>query len=101
LDCIAVCSLKEYLYQITRDRGKRTHSSATYANAWHHRSDAFSSVAVVIGAIAMKFGYPMAISWCDCRGMMIVMVGIKIVGDCISEFAKGRWIIQRWSRFKQ
>ena len=34
-----------------------TGSSALYANAWHHRSDAFSSVAVVFGFIAMKFGY--------------------------------------------
>ncbi len=83
-------ALKEYLYQITRIVAKRTHSSATYANAWHHRSDAFSSVAVVIGAIAMKFGYPHGDQLgAIAVGLMIVMVGIKIVGDCISEFAEG------------
>jgi len=82
--------LKEYLYQITRIVAKRTHSSATYANAWHHRSDAFSSVAVLIGAVAVKFGYPHGDQLgAIAVGLMIVMVGIKIVGDCICEFAEG------------
>jgi cation diffusion facilitator family transporter len=83
-------ALKEYLYQITRIVAKRTHSSATYANAWHHRSDAFSSVAVLIGAVAVKFGYPHGDQLgAIAVGLMIVMVGIKIVGDCICEFAEG------------
>jgi len=81
---------KEYLYQITRIVAARTHSSATYANAWHHRSDAFSSVAVVIGAVAMKFGYPHGDQLgAIAVGLMIIMVGAKIVGDCLSELAEG------------
>jgi len=83
-------ALKEYLYQITRIAAQRTHSSATYANAWHHRSDAFSSVAVLIGAVAVKFGYPHGDQLgAIAVGLMIVMVGCKIVGDCISELAEG------------
>jgi cation diffusion facilitator family transporter len=81
---------KEYLYQITRTIAARTHSSATYANAWHHRSDAFSSVAVVIGAVAMKLGYPHGDQLgAIAVGLMIIMVGAKIVADCLSELAEG------------
>ena len=50
---IAVLSIlaKEGLYRVTQKVAVRTHSSALYANAWHHRSDALSSVAVVIGFV--------------------------------------------------
>ncbi len=36
--------VKEFLYQITARTGLRIHSSAVVANAWHHRSDALSSI---------------------------------------------------------
>lgn len=83
-------ALKEYLYRITRNVAARTHSSATYANAWHHRSDALSSVAVVIGAVAVKLGYPHGDQLgAIAVGLMIMLVGAKIVGDCLSEIAEG------------
>lgn len=43
--------VKEFLYGITVWHGKRIHSSALIANAWHHRSDALSSIpaAVAVG----------------------------------------------------
>ena len=41
--------VKEVLYQITAREGRRIGSQAVLANAWHHRSDALSSVAVLIG----------------------------------------------------
>ena len=40
---------KESLYWYTIKTGKRINSSAVVANAWHHRSDAFSSVGTAIG----------------------------------------------------
>ncbi len=40
---------KEVLYQYTYRVGKRVNSSAVMANAWHHRSDAFSSIATLFG----------------------------------------------------
>lgn len=40
--------LKEFLYQITARTGLRIHSSAVVANAWHHRSDALSSIPAAI-----------------------------------------------------
>jgi len=43
--------LKEALYQYTVYVGKRIQSPLILANAWHHRSDALSSVAVFLGVI--------------------------------------------------
>ena len=40
---------KEILYQWTAKVGKRTNSTVVIANAWHHRSDALSSIGSLIG----------------------------------------------------
>jgi cation diffusion facilitator family transporter len=40
---------KELLYRYTLKSGKKYHSQATVANAWHHRSDALSSVGTAVG----------------------------------------------------
>ena len=41
--------LKEILYQWTAAVGKKTGSTAVMANAWHHRSDALSSIGALLG----------------------------------------------------
>lgn len=41
--------VKEGLYQYTSRKGKSLDSQAVVANAWHHRSDAFSSIGAAIG----------------------------------------------------
>lgn len=41
--------LKEALYQYTVIKGKLLQSQAVVANAWHHRSDAFSSIGTLLG----------------------------------------------------
>lgn len=40
---------KEILYQYTMIQGKKLNSQAVVANAWHHRSDALSSIGTAIG----------------------------------------------------
>ena len=40
---------KEILYRYTIHVGRATHSNAVIANAWHHRSDALSSIGTAIG----------------------------------------------------
>ena len=42
-------AVKELLYRYTVRRGKALESPATIANAWHHRSDALSSIGAAIG----------------------------------------------------
>lgn len=41
--------IKEWLYRITVKTGRKIKSEAVVANAWHHRSDAFSSIGTLIG----------------------------------------------------
>ena len=41
--------VKELVYQYTVRRGRKLNSSAVEANAWHHRSDAFSSLGTLFG----------------------------------------------------
>lgn len=41
--------LKEAVYQYTVYKGRNLNSQAVIANAWHHRSDAFSSIGTAVG----------------------------------------------------
>lgn len=41
--------IKEFLYRLTLKTGRRRRSQAVIANAWHHRSDAFSSIGTALG----------------------------------------------------
>ena len=56
---VAVISIaiKEYQYRITIKVAKKINSPALKADAWHHRSDAFSSVAAFIGIGGAMLGY--------------------------------------------
>ena len=57
---IAIVSIlsKEIMYWYTRHFAKKIDSSALMADAWHHRSDAFSSVGALIGIAGARLGYP-------------------------------------------
>lgn len=46
---------KEILYQITAKVGRRVESQAVIANAWHHRTDAISSIGALIGIAGAIF----------------------------------------------
>lgn len=41
--------VKEILFRYTVRQGRRLESPALIANAWHHRSDAFTSIATLVG----------------------------------------------------
>jgi cation diffusion facilitator family transporter len=65
---------KEIIFHVTRKISRITHSAALYANAWHHRSDSFSSMAVIIGGVASLLG------WGYADQMATIIVGIMIMG---------------------
>lgn len=51
-------AVKEWLFHATRRVARQTRSSSLAANAWHHRSDALSSVAVLVGGALAIAGVP-------------------------------------------
>ncbi|MBU1261106.1 MAG: cation diffusion facilitator family transporter [Planctomycetes bacterium] len=86
---VAIISIvsKEYCFIITRNVAMKFSSSMVYANAWHHRSDAFSSIAVAIGAVASMFGFGYADQIATIIvGVMIIWVAFKILGDSMGQF---------------
>jgi len=48
-------AVKEWLYRWTVLKGREIRSSAVIANAWHHRSDAMSSIPVALAVVAGHF----------------------------------------------
>ena len=81
--------VKEALYRVSKKVAVKTNSSALYANAWHHRTDALSSIAVVIGFAAMRWGYMHGDHVAAIVvGLLIVLVGVKIIGDCLRELTE-------------
>ena len=80
---------KEILFHYTRLVGKRCNSPAVIANAWHHRSDAFSSIGTAVGiggAILLGESWrvldPLA---AVIVSFFIVQVAVKQLKACIDE----------------
>ena len=67
--------IKESLYQYKRRIGERTKSSALIANAWDHRSDAFCSLAVLVGLGILRWGPPTWV-WGDEVAALVVAAAI-------------------------
>lgn len=55
---IASIACKEAMFWYTRHYAKKIDSGALMADAWHHRSDAFSSVGALIGIGGAMLGFP-------------------------------------------
>lgn len=80
---------KEALYQYTVIKGKHLNSQALTANAWHHRSDAFSSIGTLAGiggAICLGEKWrvldPIA---AIVVSLFIMKVSIKLLKPCVDE----------------
>jgi len=67
---------KEGLYHYTLRAARKTHSTLLESNAWHHRSDALSSIVVVIGISAQLLGVP----YMDALAAIVVAVMISVMG---------------------
>ncbi|MGN0679676.1 MAG: cation diffusion facilitator family transporter [Oscillospiraceae bacterium] len=55
---IVSIAAKEGMYWYTRHYAKKIDSSALMADAWHHRSDAFSSIGALVGIAGARLGFP-------------------------------------------
>ncbi len=81
--------IKEVLYHYTIRIGRSIKSSALVANAWHHRSDAFSSVAVLLGVMGalIKPSWHILDSYAALVvSFLIAKVGFDILWGCVREF---------------
>lgn len=77
---------KEAMYWYTRHYALLIHSSAFLADAWHHRSDAFSSIGSLIGIAGAMLGFPVLDSVASvviC--LFIVKVSYDILKDAINK----------------
>lgn len=51
-------AVKEWMFWYTRAAAKKINSGALMADAWHHRSDALSSIGAFIGILGARLGFP-------------------------------------------
>lgn len=82
-------AVKEGLFQYKNRLGRKLNSSSLQADAWHHRSDAFSSIAVLIGVALTVFGGPRFRIADDLAAMavagIICYVGVRLLRKTSSE----------------
>ncbi len=72
--CLSIV-VKEWLYRWTARVGRRIKSSAMIANAWHHRSDAFSSIPVAVAVL----GAQIRPSWTFLDHVAALLVALMIM----------------------
>ena len=78
--------VKEIMYWYTRNAAKKINSGALMADAWHHRSDALSSVGSFVGIFGARMGFPMLdplASVVSC--LFVVKAAVDIFRDAISK----------------
>lgn len=84
--------IKELLYQYTARRGRKLDSQVMIANAWHHRSDALSSVGAAVGiGLALWLGQHWAVFdplASVVVGLMLMRVAYKLLKTSIGELTE-------------
>lgn len=76
----------EWLYQVTHKVAKKIRSPLLEANAWHHRSDAVSSIVVLIGIGATYIGYPLLDAIAAILvALMIAKIGLDLSRQSVQE----------------
>lgn len=78
--------IKEGMYHYTRAAAQRLRSTALLADAWHHRSDALSSVGSFLGILGARLGFP-ALDCIVCLFIcaLILKVALDIFQDAIQK----------------
>ena len=79
-------AVKEYQYQITIRVAKKINSSSLKADAWHHRSDEFSSIAAFIGIGGAMLGFKILDPIASIIvAIVVIKVGIEILKSACDE----------------
>lgn len=71
---VAIVSIvvKEWMYWYTKAGAKQINSGALMADAWHHRTDALSSIGAFVGILGARMGYLI----CDSIACVIICIFI-------------------------
>lgn len=78
--------VKEGMYWYMRQAAKQTNSSVLMADAWHHRSDAFSSIGSFVGILGAQIGFPVMDSLASLViSVFIIKVAIDIFRESVSK----------------
>lgn len=86
---VGVVAVKEVLYRFLLNKGKKINSRLLKADAWHHRSDALTSVAAFVGISITLFageGYESADDWATLVACGIIGYnGVRLLRTSLSE----------------
>lgn len=77
-----IIAVKEVFYRIISGKSKKTNSSSLTADAWHHRSDAITSLMAFIGisvALIMGEGYESADDWAALVASGIIVLNAYLI----------------------
>jgi cation diffusion facilitator family transporter len=89
-----VIGLKETLYQFMARRARRIGSNALLADAWHHRSDAVTSVAAFIGisiSLLGGHGYEVADDWAALFACVVIFYSsYNMLKMCLGDMMDAR-----------
>ncbi|NFH91879.1 cation transporter [Clostridium botulinum] len=73
---------KEAMYWYTLKYAEKINSTSLKADAWHHRSDSFSSIGALIGIIGARMGFPMLD---PAIALVISIIIIKVSYDILKQ----------------
>lgn len=79
---VGIIVIKEIFYRIVHRRSRETHSSSLKADAWHHRSDAITSLTAFIGisiALWLGPGYESADDWAALVASAVILYNSYLI----------------------
>lgn len=79
-------AVKEVMYRLTLRKAKKIGSVAMEADAWHHRTDALSSVGAFVGILGARLGLPVLD---PVTGLLVSLLVLKVAIDLYRKSVSG------------
>lgn len=86
LAAVLSVAVKEVMYRLTLRKAKKIGSVAMEADAWHHRSDALSSVGAFVGILGARLGLPVLD---PVTGLLVSILVLKVAIDLYRKSVSG------------
>ena len=85
-------AVKEWMFWYTKSAAKKVNCSALMADAWHHRSDAMSSIGSFVGILGARLGFPIFDS------LASIVICVLILKAAVEIFLDAMKKMIRWKR---